>query len=131
MKKKILLVATLAALVWDFYLTAAVTLNVTSVLPHVAGGQLHSISAGLRFTYGVQALVVIFQFFFIIQLFQRGGAWSSSTHLLARIFLILSAISAFVNLASRSSTERWNAIAAAVIACGFFVLADLNIRPRR
>jgi len=131
MKKKVALVASLASFAWNFYLTAAVALNVTSIAPRVAGGQLHTFSGALRFTYGVQALVVIFQFVFLIQLFKRSGVWSNSSYLLARIFLILSTLSAVVNLMSRSSLERWNAIPAFVIAYGFLVLGALNFRPRR
>lgn len=131
MKKKIVLVTSLLALVWTFYLTAAVALNAISVAPRVAGGQLHTFSGALRFTYGVQAIVVIFQFIFLIQLFKKSGVWSNSSYLLARIFLILSALSAVVNLASRSPIERWNAIPAFTIAYGYLVLAALNFRPRR
>jgi len=131
MKKKIVLVAALASLGWTFYLMASVALNKISVAPRVAGGQLHTFSGLLRFTYGVEALVVIFQFFFLIRLFKRGGVWSNTTHLLARIFLILSALSAVVNLASRSSLEHWNTIPALIIMYGFLVLGALNFRPRR
>lgn len=131
MKKKILLVATLLALAWNLYLTASVALNSLSVTPRVAGGQLHTFSAPLRFTYAVQAIVVLFQIFFIVQLFMRNGVWSKSSYLLARIFLILSGLSAAVNLISRNSTERWNAIPALVMALGYLVLGELNFRPRR
>ncbi len=131
MKKKVLLVATLLSLGWALYLTASVAINSLSVAPRVAGGELHSFSGALRFTYGVQAIVVFFQIFFIVQLFKRRGVWSKSTYLLARIFLILSALSAVVNLASRNSTERWNAIPAFVIALGYLNLGALNFRPRR
>lgn len=130
MKKKILLVATLLSLGWTLYLTASVALNRLSVAPRVAGGELHSFSAALRFTYGVQAIVVLFQVFFIVQLFMRNGVWSKSSYLLARIFLILSALSALVNLVSRNPTERWNAIPAFVMALGYLVVGELNFQPR-
>lgn len=131
MKKKIVLAGALLSLVWNFYLTAAVALNAISVAPRVAGGQLHSFSGALRFTYGVQAVVVVFQLILLIQLFKRSGVWSNSSYLLARIFLILSALSAVVNLASSSPIERWNAIPAFAIAYGYLVLGALNFRPRR
>jgi len=131
MKKKVVLVASLLSLAWTFYLTASVALNATSVAPRVAGGQLHSFSGVLRFTYGVQAIVVLFQLIFLVQLFKRSGVWSNSSYLLARIFLILSALSAVVNMASRSPLERWNAIPAFAIAYSYIVLGSLNFRPRR
>lgn len=131
MKKKLVLVAALAALVWTFYLMAAVALDDTSVAKRVAGGQLHTFGTMLRFTYGVQGLLMIFQFLFLIQLFRRGGVWSKTTYLWARIFLILAALSAVVNLASRSKLEHWNAIPALLIVAGYIVLGALNFRPRR
>ncbi len=131
MKKKILLAASLLSLGWNLYLTASVALNSLSVAPRVAGGELHSFSGALRFTYGVQAIVVVFQFFFMVQLFKRSGVWSKSSYLLARIFLILSGLSAVVNLFSRSSEERWNVIPASVIALGYLTLGALNFRPKR
>lgn len=131
MKKKIVLAASLLSLGWNLYLTASVALNSLSVAPRVAGGELHSFSGALRFTYAVQAIVVLFQFFFMIQLFKRNGVWSKSSYLLARIFLILSGLSAAVNLFSRSDLERWNVIPASVIALGYLVLGALNFRPKR
>ena len=131
MKKQIVLVAALASLVWNFYLMAAVTLNDTSVAQRVAGGHLHTFGAMLRFTYAIQGLLMIFQFLFLIQLFKRGGIWSKTTYLWARIFLILSFLSAVVNLASKSAPEHWNTIPALLIAYGYMVLGGLNFRPRR
>lgn len=131
MKKKSVLVASILSLVWNLYLTVSVALNSLSVAPRVAGGQLHSFSAALRITYGVQAIVVIFQIVFFFQLFKRSGVWSNTSHLLARIFLILAGLSAAVNLMSRNPLERWNAIPALAIAYGYLILAGLNFRPRR
>jgi hypothetical protein len=131
MKKKIVLVASLLALIWTFYLTASVALNSMSVAPRVAGGQLHVFSSALRFTYGVQAIVVLFQFIFLVQLFKRSGVWSNSSFMLARIFLVLSGLSALVNMMSKSPLERWNAIPAFAIAYAYIVLGSLNFRPRR
>lgn len=131
MKKKIVLVLSLLSLVWTLYLTTSVAFNSLAVAPRVAGGELHSFSAALRFTYAVQALVVLFQLFFVVQLFKRSGVWSNTSYLLARIFLILSGLSAAVNLMSRNPLERWNAIPALTIAYAYFFLGALNFRPRR
>ncbi len=131
MKKKSVLLAALASLIWTLYLMAAVALNDTSVAKRVAGGQLHTFGATLRVTYTVQGLLMIFQFLFLIQLYKRGGVWSKTTYLWARIFLILSFLSAVANIASKSSLERWNAIPALLIFIGYLVLGGLNFRPRR
>lgn len=131
MKKKTVLAAALISLAWNLYLVIAATLNVTSLLPRIAGGQYHSLPMALRFVYAIQGIIVVFQIFFIIQLYIRNGAWSKNSYLLARIFLLLAGISAFVNFASRSPAERWNALAAAIIAYAYFVLAEMKLRPRR
>jgi hypothetical protein len=130
MKKKIVLVLSLLSLIWTLFLTASVAFNSLSVAPRVAGGGLHSFSAALRFTYGVQALVVLFQLFFVVQLFKRSGVWSNTSYLLARIFLILFGLSAVVNLMSRNPLERWNAIPAFAIAYAYIVVGSLNFRPK-
>jgi hypothetical protein len=131
MKKKVVLGASLLSLAWTLYLTASVAFNSLSVAPRVAGGQLHTFSGALRFTYAVQAVVVLYQLFFLVQLFKRNGVWSKSSYLLARVFLILSGLSGAVNLMSKSPLERWNAIPAFAIAYAYIALGALNFQPRR
>jgi hypothetical protein len=92
---------------------------------------LHTFSGALRFTYSVQAIVVLYQLFFLVQLFKRNGVWSKSSYLLARVFLILSALSGAVNLMSRSPLERWNAIPTFAIAYAYIILGAFNFQPRR
>jgi len=131
MKKQVTLGVSLIALLWNLYLVIGATLNVSSLMTRVAGGGYDSLPIGLRFAYGIQTLVVIFELIFIVMLYQHTGAWSKNSYLLSRIFLILATISAFVNFASNSPDEKWNAIAAAIIAYGFFSLAEMRFKPRR
>ena len=131
MKNKLLLVGVLASFIWNFYLVLGATLNSSAVLTRVAGGNFDSIPVGLRIAYGVQTLLIVYQFYFVIRLFKRNGAWSRNSYLFARIFLALSAVSALVNTVSRSSVERWNAIAAAIIALGYYFLGNINLRPTK
>lgn len=131
MKNKLLLVGVLASFIWNFYLVLGAALNSSAVLTRVAGGNFDSIPVGLRIAYGVQTLLIVYQFYFVIRLFKRNGAWSRNSYLFARIFLALSAVSALVNAVSRSSAERWNAIAAAIIAIGYYFLGNVNLRPTK
>lgn len=131
MKNKLLLAGVLASFIWNFYLVSGATLNSSAVLTRVAGGNFDSIPLGLRIAYGVQTLLIVYQFYFVIRLYQRNGAWSRNSYLFARIFLALSAVSALVNAVSRSSAERWNAIAAAIIAIGYYFLGNVNLRPTK
>ena len=129
MQRKTILVAAWVALLWNLFLVLGATLNVESILPRVAGGGYDSIPLGLRFVYGIQTLLVVFQFFFLARLYERNGAWSKNSYLITRIFLILSALSTLVNSVSRSSLERWNAIAAVVITLAFYVLGNIKTKP--
>jgi hypothetical protein len=117
------------ALTWNLILDVGATLNLSSFLHSVAGGQYDSLPTFLRFAYAVQTLLVIFQIYFITELYRRNGAWSRASYLLAEIFLVLSALSTVVNSISKSPGEHWNAIAAAIITYGFYVLGDIKFRP--
>ena len=117
------------ALTWNLILTAAATLNVSSLLHNVSGGQYTSLPTFLRFAYAIQTILVIYQMYFIMELYRRNGAWSRTSYLLAEVFLVLSALSTVVNSISKSPGERWNAIAAAIIAYGFYVIGDIKFRP--
>jgi hypothetical protein len=129
MRNKLLLGGVLVSFAWNFYLVLGATLNAHSVLTRVAGGHFTSLPLGLRIVYGIQTLLVIYQVYFVIQLYNHDGAWSRNSYLFARIFLALSAVSALVNAVSRSSTERWNALPAIAIAVGFYLLGNVNLRP--
>ncbi|MBI3429189.1 MAG: hypothetical protein HY050_03840 [Actinobacteria bacterium] len=130
-KKQVILGASLISLLWNLYYVIGATLNISSLLTRIAEGQYQSIPIPLRFAYGVQSLIVIFEFFFIIALYKHVGAWSKNSYLLARIFLVLALLSTFVNFASRSPLAQWNTISAVVVAFGFFSLAEIRFRPRR
>jgi hypothetical protein len=129
MTKKLILASAWLALLWNLYLVSGATLNIDSILPRVAGGGFESLPGGLRFVYGIQTVLVGFQFVFLARLYNRDGAWSKNSYLITRIFLILSGVSTLVNAVSRSHLERWNAIAAAVIAVAFYVLGNVKTQP--
>lgn len=129
MQRKVILVAAWVALAWNLYLVLGATFNVESILPRVAGGSFESLPSGLRIVYGIESLLVVFQLFFIVRLFNRDGAWSKNSFLITRIFLVLSALSTLVNAVSRSPLERWNAVAAAVITIAFYVLGNIKTKP--
>ena len=131
MKNRLLLGAVLASFLWNFYLVFGAVLNNRSILTRVAGGGYESMPTGLRIVYGVQSILVIYQMYFIVKLYLRNGTWSKNSYLLARIFMALSGVSTLVNAISRSSAERWNAIAALIITIGFYFLGNINLRPTK
>lgn len=129
MQKKAILAAAWVALLWNLYLVLGAVFNVNSILPRVAGGGFDSLPLGLRFVYGIQSLLVAFQFAFLARLYVRDGAWSKNSYLITRIFLLLSGVSTLVNAVSQSHLERWNAISAAVIALAFYILGNVKTQP--
>ena len=131
MRNRLLLGAVLASFIWNFYLVLGATLNNKSILNRVAGGGFESMPLGLRIAYGVQSVLIIYQMYFIVRLYFRNGTWSKNSYLLARIFMALSGVSTLVNAISRSSAERWNAIAALIITVGFYYLGNVNLRPTK
>ena len=130
MRKKVILLSTFIALAWNLSIVSAATLNISN-FSQITGVQIQNLPLAIRLLYGVQAAVTLFQFFFIFRLFQRGGTWSKSSYLLARIFLILSVVDAVVNIVSHNSSERWHGIASGIIALGFYELAALRFHPKK
>jgi hypothetical protein len=130
-KNRLLLGGVFLSFAWNFYLVLGAALNNRSILTRVAGGGFDSMPMGLRVAYGIQSILIIYQIYFVAKLYQRNGAWSKNSYLLARIFMVLSGVSTFVNAISRSSAERWNAIAALIITVGFYFLGNVNLRPTK
>ena len=130
-KRLALLFAALVSLVWNLYLVVSATFNSTSILPRVAGGQFDSIPVFLRVMFGIQSLLIIYQLYFVVRLYQRGGAWSKNSYLLTRVFLVLTGVSAIMNFVSRSSQERWNTIPAVLIALAYYLLGNVRYRPTK
>lgn len=130
-KNRLLLGGVLLSFLWNFYLVVGATLNDKSILTRVAGGGFESMPTGLRIAYGVQSALIIYQIYFITKLYNRNGTWSKNSYLLARIFMALSGVSTLVNAVSRSSAERWNAIAALIITLGFYFLGNIHLRPTK
>ena len=130
MRKKVILFSTFIALAWNLSIVTAAAFNISN-FSAITGVQIQNLPLGIRLLYGVQGLVTLFQFFFIFRLFHRGGVWSNSSYLLARIFLVLSVVNAVVNIVSRNSSERWHGIASGIIALGFYELAALRFRPKK
>lgn len=129
MKRKAILAGVMISLLWNTYLVAGGAINAKSLLPRIAGGQYTSLPAILQFIYVIETAITLFQFYFVLRLYRLGGAWSKNSYLITRVFLALSALSALVNVVSKSHLERWNTIAAVVIALGYYVLGNVKFKP--
>lgn len=129
--------ATQLSLAWGIALTGLAAAGNTWVLDRVAGGYFagEEMPLALRITYGVitvGALAVMWLAWRYIS-----NAASSRQRRLGRLVIVLYSLSTIVNAISQSPPERFNAIPAAVIVLGFYVLRRrplqqyVDLRTRR
>lgn len=118
----LVLAVVLAASTWNLALVVGAVFNAHWVLTRVAGGQLHSLSSGLRIVYLGYVVLTAWVILFAIRLWKSRGAKTRGDMRWARLVVILYAGSTIINLFSRSVDENWNAIAAAAVAAGFAFL---------
>jgi hypothetical protein len=113
MKKAIITLA----LVWNLILVLGVIFNQEYALTRAAGGKFETFPSGIRIAYILNTLIVVWQYRTILKIWSHR---SINPNWLPKLFLIISLLSAFFNLISRSPNERWNAIPALIIAYGFW-----------
>lgn len=113
MKKAIITLS----LVWNLTLVLGVILNQEYALTRAAGGQFETFPSGIRIAYILNTLIVVWQYRTLLKIWSHR---SINPTWLPKLFLIISLLSAFVNLISRSPNERWNVIPALIIAYGFW-----------
>lgn len=113
MKKAIITLS----LVWNLTLVLGVIFNQEYALTRAAGGQFETFPSGIRIAYILNTLIVVWQYRTLLKIWSHR---SINPTWLPKLFLIISLLSAFVNLISRSPNERWNAIPALIIAYGFW-----------
>lgn len=100
------------ASIWSLFIVSLVVIGNEWALPRAAGGQFESFPIWLRFLYLINVALISFQ----VYVFARSKLKFLS------FFLYLNLASAIVNLLSRSTLERWNALAAAAMALAIWVL---------
>ena len=113
MKKAIITLS----LVWNLILVLGVIFNQEYALTRAAGGQFETFPSGIRIAYILNTLIVVWQYRTLLKIWSHR---SINPTWLPKLFLIISLLSAFVNLISRSPNERWNVIPALIIAYGFW-----------
>lgn len=105
------------ALLYNFVILIAVVLDQDWVRTRAAGGQFESFPVGLRVFYfmmavGTCTLLFLLRDFAKLEMTERRA-------MTARYLGFVFVLSTFLQLISRSSIERWNAIPAIVIATAF------------
>ena len=121
--KKIILVAVQISLGWNIILLGSSVLNLHWVLLRVSGGQYHSFPISVRLLNLVIALFSLYLINFAIQLYRKSGAWSQRSRMISLAVTVAFILSALGNSISKSPEETWNALPAAIVAVGFYILS--------
>ena len=110
-------IAVAVSMIWNMYLVIGVVFGASYALHRAAGGQFTSFPASIRISYVLTFAILVWQAIVYVRL-TRGmsvhPAWS------VKVLFYVEAASFFVNLVSRSSLERWNAIPAGIVAYVFY-----------
>ena len=109
MAKLVLKVASGLALLWSIAIVEGVILNLNYAKPRAVGGQFDSFPLFVRIIYVAVLVLLIVEANILI--FKDKSPKNVSV-----LFFGLNALSAIANVISRSPAERWNAIAALVLA---------------
>ena len=117
MKTIIERIAVAVSMMWNMYIVAGVVLGASYALHRAAGGQFTSFPMSIRISYVVTFAILVWQAVVYVR-FTRGmsvnPAWA------VKVLFYVEAASFLVNVLSRSSLERWNAIPAGIVAYVFF-----------
>ncbi len=107
-------------LLFNAALLTSVSLNLDWAKTRAAGGQFDNFPIAVRVVYLFMAIAMVYLVSFINN-FERQPI-SIKRRKLARIFGYLFSLSTLMQLISRSSDERWNAMPAFILAVTFFAL---------
>ena len=99
----------------------SVVLNLDWVKNHAAGGQYTSFPIWIRIIYLFMTLVMVFLILMLQK--HKQSPVSPKGPLISKIISWVFVVSTFLQLISKSSAERWNAIPAAIIALTFYMLS--------
>jgi hypothetical protein len=116
-RNPVVLCAVVMSFAWNIFLLVGVILNISYVHTRAAGGQFTDFPAAIRVAYLLQLALVIFQAWIFKRIFQ---AEQIRFNWLPKLFVVVGIIGILLNTASRSSSERWNVIPAAVITWAFW-----------
>ena len=109
--------AVLLSFAWNILLLVGVILNLGFSHTRAAGGQFTDFPTELRVLYALQLALVVYQvWIFRLIFYFEPIRWKW----LPKFFVIIGILGILANAASRSSNERWNVIAVAIITWAFW-----------
>jgi len=117
-----LILAAELSLTYNIILLFSVSLNYDWVRTRAAGGGFDSFPMSIRIVYFFMAAFMGALMFWLWD--KRSGINTIREYGFATALAVLFSISTVMQLISRSSDERWNAIPAAILAITFWVLRN-------
>ena len=117
-----LILAAELSLTYNIILLFSVSLNYDWVRTRAAGGGFDSFPMSIRIIYFFMAAFMGALMFWLWD--KRSGINTIREYGFATALAVLFSISTVMQLISRSSDERWNAIPAAILAITFWVLRN-------
>ena len=118
---KVLIPLSLLSLVYNVAILISVTLNLHWVRTRAAGGQYTNFPVGIRFMYLIMAFLMVFLIGMIWN--HRENPMNAKGPIITQVLGYIFVLSSVVQLISRSTNERWNAIPAFIIALTFLALS--------
>jgi uncharacterized membrane protein len=119
---RLLIFAAELSLLYNIVLLLSVTLNYEWATTRAAGGQFDSFPVSIRILYFFIAVFMGTLMFWVWD--KREGINTLRSQRLSNALAILFSLSTFMQLISRSSDERWNAIPAIILAITFFQMRN-------
>lgn len=107
------------ALFFNALVLLSVTMDLEWVRSRAAGGQFEEFPIGIRATYLLMAIGMLYLMRFLRTLYRAERDLSKRERSAAKWLGILFLVSTVTQLISRSPDERWNAIPAVIIATAF------------
>ena len=118
---KLLIPLSILSLAYNFAILISVTLNFDWVRTRAAGGQYKDFPIGIRIIYLSMAFIMIFLIGMIWN--HRENPMNAKGPITTRVLGFIFVLSSVAQLISRSTSERWNAIPALIIAFTFTLLS--------
>ena len=116
-RNPIVFVIVLLSFAWNAFLLIGVVLNIGFVHTRAAGGQFIEFPTEIRVVYFLQLALVIYQVWIFKLIFHSDPV---KPNWIPKLFFTLGILGILLNVASRSSNERWNVIPAAIITWSFW-----------
>jgi uncharacterized membrane protein len=114
------------SLLYNIVLLLSVAMNYEWATTRAAGGQFDSFPISIRILYFFMAAFMGALMFWVWD--KREGISTLRSQRFSNALAILFSLSTFMQLISRSSDERWNAIPAIILAITFYKIRNSNKR---